>query len=395
MWCAHFGEVSTLTDTPIVNGFCDPAFAVVREAFINNFVEHNEIGASVCIAEAGRVVVDLWGGYANIARTQLWNEDQLVNAFSVGKGVTSLLAAQCVDRGELSYETRIADVWPEFGCHNKEEMTLRDALGHRVGLPAVRSPLPPHAMYDWDGMCAALANEVPWWTPGSAHGYHVNTFGFVVGEVLRRATRKSVGTLLAERISHAIGADIYLGCPPSLHARMAEFEWPGNPPPASPPQGMTEDQLLQFNTYYNPSGLSGAMTVNTPEWRQSEIPSTNMHASARGVARMYSVLAHGGEHNNIRLISADTLSLATQEVSSGHDVVLGRDSRFGHGFQIPMPERGFGPNAEAFGHFGAGGSVGFCDPVAKVGFGYVMNQMGPRWQNPRNRALMRAVYECL
>jgi CubicO group peptidase (beta-lactamase class C family) len=395
MRCSYLGKVSTLTNPPSINGLCDSSFALVREAFITNFVEHNEIGASVCIEIDGRVVVNLWGGFSDVARTQPWQSQQLVNAFSVGKGVTALVAAQCVDRGELSYDTRIAEVWPSFAQHGKEEMTLRDALGHRVGLPAVRKRLDQHAMYNWNQMCSALADETPWWTPGSTHGYHVNTFGFIVGEVLRRVTGKSVGALISERIATPLSADIYLGCPSPLHSRMAEFEWPGDGPPLTAPENATDEQLMQFNTYYNPPGLSGSKTVNTADWRQAEIPSTNMHASAPGVARMYSALAHGGSLGSHHLITQDTLHLAVQEVSTGADIVLGRDSRFGHGFQIPLPERGFGPNAEAFGHYGAGGSVGFCDPVARVGFGYVMNQMGPRWQNPRNRALMNALYECL
>lgn len=379
----------------MINGHCDNAFIAVREAFINNFVEHNEIGASLCISLQGTVVVNLWGGHADIKRSQPWVEDQLVNVFSVGKGVTSLVAAQCVDRGEIEYDTRISEIWPEFGCHGKEDMTLRDALGHRVGLPAVHDSLPSDAMYNWDYMCETLAKEKPWWTPGDEHGYHVNTFGFIVGEVLRRVTKKSVGQLIAERVASPLEADIYLGCHHSLHSRMAEFEWPGTPPASEPPHNLSLEQLLQYNTYYNPPGLSGAMTVNTSGWRAAEIPSTNMHASARGVCKMYAVLAEGGTYKKDFLISTETLQEAVKELSCGHDVVLGRDSRFAHGFQIPLPERGFGPHEEAFGHFGAGGSVGFCDPIAKVGFGYVMNQMGPRWQNPRNRALMEALYSCL
>jgi CubicO group peptidase (beta-lactamase class C family) len=395
MWCSHSGEVSTLTNSPSIHGTCDAAFEAVRDAFANNFVKHGEIGASICIEIEGNRVVDLWGGYSDIARTTDWQQDQLVNAFSVGKGVTAVVAAQCVDRGEVSYDTRIVEVWPEFGSRGKDHLTLRDALGHRVGLPAIREPLPPHAMYDWDHMCTVLANEKPWWSPGLTHGYHVNTFGFIVGEVLRRVTKKSVGQLINERIATPLGVDIYLGCPTTLHQRMAEFEWPGNAPAASAPEGLTDEQLLQYNTYYNPPGLSGAMTVNTTQWRQAEIPSTNMHASGRGVARLYSSLCASRENGTPRIVSADVLHLATQEVSCGPDAVLNRVSRFAHGFQIPLPERGFGPHEEAFGHYGAGGSVGFCDPVSKVGFGYVMNQMGPRWQNPRNRALIDALYECL
>jgi CubicO group peptidase (beta-lactamase class C family) len=250
-------------------------------------------------------------------------------------------------------------------------------------------------MLQWSTMTDALAAERPWWDPGALHGYHVNSFGFLVGEVIRRATGMTVGQLITRDIAAPLQADIYLGAPVHLHSRMADFEWPGAPMPEEEPPGLTDDQLMQNNTYYNPSGLSGAGVVNSPEWRSAEMPSTNMHASARGVSALYTALAHGGSFANTEILPIAVLNEAVTEVSHGDDVVLGRVSRFAHGFQIPIPERGFGPNAEAFGHYGAGGSVGFCDPTAKVGFGYVMNQMGPRWQNPRNKALIEALYHCL
>ena len=349
----------------------------------------------MCITIAGRTVVDLWGGYADPARTRRWNEDQLVNAFSVGKGITAVVAAQCVARGELSYDTLVSSVWPEFASHGKDSLTFRDLLGHRAGLPAIRPRMAPGSMMQWSTMTTALANERPWWTPGAAHGYHVNTFGFLVGEVIRRATGLTVGQLIARDIALPLNADIYLGAPDHLHGRMAEFEWPGEPMAEEEPPGLSDDQLMQINTYYNPSGLSGSGVVNSPEWRRAEMPSTNMHASARGVSSLYTVLAHGGTFSGVEILPTAVLDEAVREVSHGDDVVLGRVSRFAHGFQIPIPERGFGPHAEAFGHYGAGGSVGFCDPVALVGFGYVMNQMGPRWQNPRNRALIDALYQSL
>lgn len=386
---SHPGEVGTLTN-PSIHGTCDPAFAAVGAAFANNFAEHGEIGASVCITVDGRRIVDLWGGHADPARTRAWDADQLVNAFSIGKGVTSLVAAQCVARGEFSYDTVVSQVWPEFAQHDKHEVTVRDILGHRCGLPALRLPLPRHAMYDWSLMTETLAGETPWWTLDGAHGYHVNTFGFLIGEVIRRTTGLTVGQLIRKRIAGPLNADIHLGCDDGLHARMAEFEWPGNPVADTPPTGLTEEQLLQYNTYYNPAGLSGSGTVNTAEWRRAEIPSTNMHASARGVCEMYSSLSR-----DEALVPRQILDLATTEVSNGDDLVLGRVSRFAHGFQIPLPERNFGPVGQSFGHYGAGGSVGFADPVNRIGFGYVMNQMGPRWQNPRNRALIEALYSCL
>lgn len=306
-----------------------------------------------------------------------------------------MVAAQCVARGDLSYDTLVASVWSEFANNGKEQLTFRDLLGHRAGLPAIRPRLAPGAMLQWSTMTDALAAERPWWDPGALHGYHVNTFGFLVGEVIRRATGMTVGQLITRDIAAPLQADIYLGAPVHLHSRMADFEWPGAPMPEEEPPGLTDDQLMQINTYYNPSGLSGAGVVNSPEWRSAEMPSTNMHASARGVTALYTALAHGGSFANMKILPTAVLNEAVTEVSHGDDVVLGRVSRFAHGFQIPIPERGFGPNAEAFGHYGAGGSVGFCDPTAKVGFGYVMNQMGPRWQNPRNKALIEALYRCL
>lgn len=340
-------------------------------------------------------MVDLWGGSATPSGSRSWSDNEIVNAFSVGKGITSIVAAQCVSRGEISYESFVVDVWPEFGNNGKETLTFRDLLGHRTGLPAVRHELAPDAMLHWDVMTTALAAEVPWWTPGTAHGYHVNTFGFLVGEVLRRATGRSVGQLLRERIAEPMGIDIYLGSCSHLAARIAEFDWPTTSTVTVDPSTLSEEHLLQRNTYANPAGLSGSGYVNSSEWRDAEMPSTNTHASARAVAALYTVMAHDGSFGGHSLVAPAVLTEATSEVSHGEDVVLGRVSRFGHGFQLPIPERGFGPNVESFGHYGAGGSVGFCDPVAKVGFGYVMNQMGPRWQNPRNRALIESFYSCL
>ena len=380
--------------TPI-HGTCDAAFHAVREAFQNNFIEHGEIGASVCVTVNGVTVVDLWGGFSNPQKSAIWQEDQLVNAFSIGKGVTAVVAAQCVAKGLITYDTRVASLWPEFAVHGKEHLTLRDLLGHRAGLPAVRNRLAPNAMFDWKLMTEALAKETPWWTPGLEHGYHVNTYGFLVGEVLRRASGKTVGELISEFIAAPLHAEIYLGTPVELHSRIADYEWPSDPFPEHQPEGLDEEQLLQFNTYYNPSGLSGAGVVNSAPWRVAEMPSTNVHASARAISRLYTSLAYGGTHNGSTVLPREVLDIASSEVSNGDDRILHRTSRFAHGFQLPIPERGFGPNTESFGHFGAGGSVGFCDPKAKVGFGYVMNQMGPRWQNPRNRALIDSLYSCL
>lgn len=374
-----------------IDGTWESSFTPLHDAFANNFTEHGEIGAALCVTVAGRVVVDIWGGSSSLSRSTPWTGDTLVNVFSVGKGVTSVITAMLVDRGAVTYDMNVSKIWPEFGVHGKSSLTLRDLLGHRAGLPAIRESLHDTAMYDWEYMCARLAAEEPWWKPGDRFGYHVNTFGYLVGEVLRRATGKTVGELVNELITVPLNADIHCGVPTNEHGRIAEFDWVGDPVFIDDTSGLTEEQLLQYATYFNPRGISGHNTVNTEQWRLAQIPSTNMHGSARGVSRMYTPLAQ----NDGSLISRDTLRLATTEVSVGDDAVLHRNSRFGHGFQLPLPERGFGPNAEAFGHFGAGGSMGFADPKAGIGFGYVMNQMGPRWQNPRNKALLDALYSCL
>jgi CubicO group peptidase (beta-lactamase class C family) len=289
----------------------------------------------------------------------------------------------------------VADVWPDFAPAGKAAITTRQLLTHRAGLPAVRRRLRPGAMLEWDTMVAALAAQEPWWPPGTAHGYHTNTFGFLVGEVLRRVTGRRPGTLVADEIARPLGADVHLGLPASEDGRTADYLLPGLRPAEEEPAGLSDDELMHFNTYFNPSGLSGIGVVNTRAWRAAVIPSTNLHASARGVARVYAALAAGGAVDGTRVVDTGALADATAEQVSGPDLILHRPNRFGLGFQLTQPERPLGPNPRAFGHFGAGGSLGFADPDAGVAFGYVMNQLGPRWQNPRNGALIEAVYASL
>lgn len=381
------------TGAPI-DGQCDDRFAAVGDAFADNFTERGEVGAAVCVSIAGRVVVDLWGGWANADRTRPWRGDTLVNAFSVGKGLVALVVARLVGDGIVDVDAEVASYWPEFAREGKERITVRQLLSHQSGLPALHRRLAPGAMFDWATMTRALAAEEPWWEPGTAHGYHVNTFGFLVGELLRRTTGRSPGDLLRRLVADPLGADVSLGVRAGDGMRVAEFLWPAEPPDEAPPdlQGL---ELMRYNAYFNPSGLSGAGVVNSRRWRAAEMPSTNTHASARGVARVYAALAAGGTLDGVTVVDRVALVEATDEQVAGPDLVLGRDSRFGLGFQLTQPERPLGPNVGAFGHFGAGGSVGFCDPVSGIAVGYVMNQLGPRWQNPRNRALIDAVFASL
>jgi CubicO group peptidase (beta-lactamase class C family) len=391
-----------VADVPPIMGSCDDRFAGVRDALANNFRAHDELGAAVAIALDGRLVVDIWAGWMNQDRSNPWQRDTLVDVFSVGKAMAALCVLVLVERGQLDLEEPVSRYWPEFGAHGKSEVTLRSLLAHRAGVPAIRRPLPALVMYDWDLMAAALAAEEPWWQPGSTHGYHVNTFGFLVGEVVRRVSGESIGAFFRREVASRLDADFHFGLGAEHDHRTAEYVFAERSPESvageeeNPLAEIDEDRrFLLSRAYLNPPGLSGLGTVNTRAWRAAEIPSANGHATARAVARIYSALACGGVADGIRLLEPETIEEAVAESSSGTDFVLGRPSRFGLGFQLTQPERPLGPNPRSFGHFGLGGSLGFADPDAGLAFGYTLNRSGPRWQNPRNRALIEAAYASL
>jgi CubicO group peptidase (beta-lactamase class C family) len=376
-------------DTP-VTGHCDTRFQSVRDEFVRNFAERGEIGAAVCVVVEGTVVVDLAGGWADGAGTP-WQLDTLVDFYSVGKAFLGLLALQLVDEGAIGLDDPLVRVWPEFAQGGKEGATLRHALCHRAGVPAIRRPLSNDDLWDWDTMVGALAATEPWWEPGTRHAYHTNTYGHLVGEVLRRLTGRPVRDLLAE-VAGRVGADIHVGVPNSARARCAEvfFNVPagGGTPMVDP--ALEGDARMEMLSYFNPPGYSSIGVVNTPEWRGAEIPSTNGHGSARGVARLYTALLEPG-----RLLSPHLLAEATSPQSQGYCPILHEDVTFGLGFKPTTPRRPFGPNPHSFGHFGTGGAVGFADPDAHVAFGYVMNDVIPRWQSTRNRSLADALYASL
>jgi CubicO group peptidase (beta-lactamase class C family) len=222
----------------------------------------------------------------------------------------------------------------------------------------------------------------------------VNTFGFLVGEVVRRTTGLSLGDYVRRQITGPLGADFFIGVPAADLARVADFFGLVATPPTVT-AGLREDRLMELHAYFNPPEFSGSGVVNTRAWRTAELPSTNGHATARGIARIFEMLVAGGRYQGTEVVAAAPLAEAVTEQVYGDDLILHRPSRFGLGFQLTQAERLLGPNAGSFGHFGAGGSLGFCDPVAKLAFGYAINTMGPRWQNPRNRALIDACYSCL
>lgn len=379
-----------------VDGFCDPAFAGVREAFVKNF-DDGEIGAACAVEVRGELVVDLWGGWADDARTREWKRDTLVNAYSVGKPIAAVSALQCVARGELELDEPATRWWPEL-IAGRHGATVRDVLCHRAGVPAIREQLTNDALWDWDTMCNAVATTEPWWPPGTKHGYHVNTYGYLAGELVRRVTGDLPGRWLQEKIAGPLDADMAWGLTQQQQQRCADVIWQSDTTPPvdwSDPAKLDEEKTMLVLAYVNPPGFSSLGVVNTAEWRRTQVPSTNLHATARGIARFYSALAMGGSLRGVNVLDTDVLTEATKPQSEGWCPFLEREVTFGLGFQPTRADRPFGPNYGSFGHFGTGGSVGFADPSASLSFGYVMNAVKPRWQNSRNRALIDALYSCL
>ena len=355
-------------------------------------LERDELGSAVAVMLDGRLVVDIWCGWADAGRRRPWERDTVVSAFSVGKAFAGLSLLMLVSRGLADLDEPVARCWPEFAAAGKEGVTLRHVLSHRAGLPAIAGRLPDDAVFDWERVTSALAAQRPWWTPGEGHGYHVHTFGFLVGEVVRRLGGVRMGAFLEREVARPLGVRVSIGLPERDRSLRADFVF-DQEGSVSTQEVMRKlaGESLRAAAYLNPPGATGVGTVNTLAWQEAEIPSANLHADARGVAGVYAALVDG--HHG--LLTGDVLTEATKEHSAGVDLVLERPSRFGLGFQLTQPERPFGPNAGAFGHFGAGGSVGFADPDERLTFAYLMNRGGPQWQDPRNRALIEATYASL
>lgn len=377
-------------ETPIA-GHCAVGLEPVLEAFADNFTERGEVGAGICVIVSGEVVVDLWGGWADAARTRRWQADTLVDVYSVGKAVVATLALQLVDEGRVDLDTAVAEVWREFAAAGKGSATVAHALCHRAGVPAIREPLTNDDLWRWDRMVAALAATAPWWEPGSRHAYHTNTYGHLVGEIVNRVSGEQPGPRLRSVID-PLGLDLWIGIPVQQQHRCAEVVWAPTAPLGEVRFGGLEgDALMNALAHFNPPGYSSVGVVNSQEWRSAQVPSTNAHASARGLAGFYGALLDPDDP----LLSAALLADATRPRSSGPCPILGEDVDFGLGFVPTSARRPLGPNPRAFGHFGTGGALGFADPDAGVAFGYVMNHVIPRWQSSRNRALIDSLYPCL
>lgn len=376
-----------------VSGVCRDDLLPVRDAFVANFAERGEVGAAVCVIVDGEVVVDLVGGWSDAARTQPWTADTLVDVYSAGKGVLATLALQLVERGQLDLDAPIASVWPKFACGGKERATVRHALAHQAGVPAIREPLTNDDLWRWDRMTDAVAATEAWFEPGTQVVYHTNTYGHLVGEIVRRAGGAGPAAAL-RRLADPLDADVWYALPEDVQSQCAEVMF-------EPPRALSEmfereaasrdgvGRMIAL-AYANPPGYGSAGVVNTREWRGAEIPAANAHATAKGLARIYAALLVPD-----LVISPDVLAEATRVQAAGPCPVLGEHIEYGLGFVPTSARRPMGTNRRGFGHFGTGGAVGFGDPDAGVAFGYVMNHVIPRWQSTRNRALIDSLYAAL
>lgn len=379
-----------------LNGHCDPRFTPVADAFSALFEDPQERGAALCIQVGGETVVDLWAGSAGKEPGQGWQADTLLNLFSCTKTFAAVAALQLVGEGRLELDAPVARYWPEFAAAGKQDITVRQLLCHRAGLPAIREPLAPEALYDWDSMTAALADETPWWTPGAEHGYAPITYGWLIGEVIRRVDGREPGAAIVARTATPLGLDFHIGLDDREFHRVAHIaRGKGNLGDAAAQRllrtMMTDAAALSTRAFTNPPSV--LTSTNKPEWRRMSQPAANGHGNARSLAGFYSGLLQG------KLLDDALLAELTREHAVGADRTLLTCTRFGLGCMLDQPSvanatYGLGP--QAFGHPGAGGSIGFADPERELAFGFVVNTLGPYvLMDPRAQRLARLAGDCL
>ena len=374
-----------------IDGMVERGFEKVREAFARNFAEHGDIGAACCVYLHGRPVVDVWGGLADPVSGRPWARDTVQLVFSAAKGPTAVCIHRLAEQGLLDIDAPVSRYWPEFAAAGKEHITTRMVLSHRAGLAAVSGDLDLAQVLAWNPVVEAIAAQAPEWEPGSAHGYHARTFGWILGEIIRRITGESAGRHLARTICGPLGLDYWVGVPDAVRPRCARLVPPDADHSAAAVLGTNS---LTVRVMTGPSGLFGYNEMwNRPDVLAAEMPSSNGVGSAHALARFYA--ATFAEIDGIRLLGPDTLREATRVASRGPDKVILMETCFGLGFSLP-PMLGQDCGPQAFGHPGAGGSLAFADPEAGLGFAYGMNRMlFDMSGDPRGASLVRALYECI
>ena len=352
-----------------VQGMTHDRYAAVRTVFEGNLESGADVGASFCATLEGETVVDLWGGFADPAKTRPWERDTIVNVYSTTKTMTALSALILADRGDLDFDAPVARYWPEFAANGKDRVKVSHLMSHAAGLSGWKEPITTEDLYDWEKVTALLAAQAPYWEPGTASGYHALTQGYLVGEVVRRITGRSLGTFFREEVAEPLGADFHIGLPASEDHRVAELIPP--PPGEAVGDGPGETEL-QANMSKNP-GIDVSAT-RTRGWRGAEIPAAGGTGNARSIAEIHTILANGGVAKGKRFMSEAGCRRALELQIAGDDLILGAPARFGMGFGlaggvVPLPS----PNTIYWG--GYGGSLAIIDMDARTTFGYAMNKM--------------------
>ena len=381
-----------MSDRPTaLGGTCSARFDSLRELFAAKLESGEDLGASLVVNIDGEVVIDLWGGWADEARTVPWTENTITNVFSTTKTMTSLAALVLVDRGELDLDANVAAYWPEFAARGKAGIKVRQLLSHTSGVSGWDQPVTIDDLYDWDKSTAMLAAQAPWWEPGAGSGYHALTYGHLIGEVIRRITGQRLGEFFAAQIAGPLGADFHIGLPPSEFHRVANVV-----PPPSQPFDLTQldPNGLMFKTFTGPANK--AESSWTERWRRADIGAANGHGNARSVARIQSAVACGGEVDGVRLLSPKTINRILEVQSNTIDLVLGIPLKIGVGYGLPWPQLlPFVPEGRLCFGAGAGGSMVIADVDRRMTVAYIMNKLAPDVMivGPIVAALVERVYD--
>ena len=387
-----------------VHGDVRRGYEPVRDAFAANFEVNGEVGAAFSLYVRGEKVVDIWGGTADTTTDRAWQEDTLQLVYSTTKGATAICAHLLAERGALDFDAPVVEYWPEFAAEGKDRIPVRWLLSHRSGLPTVDAHLTAAEVLAWDPIVEALAAQRPYWEPGTAHGYHALTYGYLVGEVIKRVDGRTIGQFFADEVAKPLGLDFFIGLPEEEEHRVSRLEMlqASNPAMAeldveSLPEAMRE--MLQ--KVLDPEGIMqrslivtrpDTLDYNSRELHAAEVPAAGGITTARSLARMYAATV--GDVDGVRILAPDTVANARVEQSNGPDQVLQVPTRFGLGFFLPGT---FAPlmGEASFGHAGAGGSLGMADVDRQIGFGYVMNKMQQNLSaDPRTLSLVEAVNSC-
>jgi CubicO group peptidase (beta-lactamase class C family) len=376
-----------------VHGFAEDRFAPARDAFEANLASGADVGGSFCATVDGQTVVDLWGGFADEAKTRPWEKDTIVNVYSTTKTMAALTALLLADRGQLDFNAPVAQYWPEFSVNGKERIKVSHVLSHSSGLSGWKQPITAEDLYDWEKMTSLLAAQAPLWEPGTASGYHALTFGYLIGEVIRRITGKSLATVFREEIAQPLNADFHMGFPGSEDSRVADLI------PFVLPKSSASIVLSEIEEVTLRNMPLDVANTRTRAWRAAEIPSVNGHGNARSIAQIHCILANGGVAQGRRFMSEAACRKALECQIEGRDLVMSRlpPARFGLGFALPGPLLDLPlPNPNTL-HWGGGGcSWILIDFDARTTFAYAVNKMEPRPLNdPRPFRIFEAIWKAL